>query len=102
MNKSLTDGQNHICDRDKTPAAIKDMEHYCEAHPGGPAAVRRPRLILRGDNYIVLLGESIATGIVGIGRTVPAALRAFDLQYLKTIHPPSDGRKERLLPSRDI
>ena len=83
-------GQNHPCDKDRTLDAIKEMERYCEMHSGGPAAVRRPALSLRGENYVVFLGSSVSDGIVGFGSTVSAALRAFDFQYLKTIRPPQD------------
>jgi hypothetical protein len=44
--------------------------------------VRRPRLFVRGDLWVALLGPSVEEGIVGIGPTVTAALRAFDAQYL--------------------
>jgi hypothetical protein len=80
--------QNHPCDKDRTLDAIKEMERYCETHSNGPAAVRRPAL--RGDNYVVLLGTSVGNGIVGFGSTVSAALRAFDMQYLRTTRPPLD------------
>ena len=68
-------------------AAMEQMELYCEAHPGSPAAVRRPRLFVRGDLWIALLGPSVEEGIVGIGATVAAALRAFDSQYLAGLRP---------------
>jgi len=42
-------------------------------------------LIFRGDLWIALLGPSVEEGIVGIGPTVAAALRAFDAQYLISI-----------------
>jgi hypothetical protein len=70
-------------------AAIEQMELYCEAHPGSPSAVRRPRLFVRGDLWIALLGPTVDEGIVGIGPTVTAALRAFDVQYLAGLRPPS-------------
>ena len=63
-------------------AAMSQMELYCEAHPGSPSAVRRPRLFVRGELWIALLGPTVEEGIVGIGATVTAALRAFDAQYL--------------------
>ena len=66
-------------------AAMSQMELYCEAHPGSPSAVRRPRLFVRGELWIALLGPSVEEGIVGIGATVTAALRAFDAQYLAGI-----------------
>src|SRR6266487_593182 len=71
-------------------AAMEQMELYCEAHPGSPAAVRRPRLFVRGELWIALLGPSVEEGIVGIGPTVTAALRAFDSQYLAGLRPPAE------------
>jgi hypothetical protein len=70
-------------------AAMEQMELYCEAHPGSPSAVRRPRLFVRGELWIALLGPSVEEGIVGIGPTVTAALRAFDGQYLAGLRPPA-------------
>jgi hypothetical protein len=68
-------------------AAMSQMELYCEAHPGSPSAVRRPRLFVRGELWIALLGPRVEEGIVGIGATVTAALRAFDAQYLAGLRP---------------
>jgi hypothetical protein len=70
-------------------AATEQMELYCQAHPGSPVAVRRPRLFIRGELWIALLGRSVEEGIVGIGPTVTAALRAFDAQYLAGLRPPA-------------
>ena len=67
---------------DHALAAMEQMELYCQAHPGSPSAVRRPQLFVRGDLWVALLGPSVEEGIVGIGSTVTAALRAFDAQYL--------------------
>lgn len=64
------------------------MELYYAAHPGSPAAVRRPRLIKRGGLWVAVLGASVRDGIVGLGPNVEAALRAFDQQYLSTLRPP--------------
>jgi len=64
------------------------MELCCVAHPGSPSAVRRPRLLFRSELWIALLGPSIEEGIVGIGPTIAAALRAFDVQYLAGLRPP--------------
>src|SRR6185437_757644 len=78
--------------------AIEQMELYCEAHPRSPSAVRQPRLFVRGELWIALLGPSVEEGIVGIGSTVTAALRAFDAQYLAGLRPPpamSDRRITR-------
>jgi hypothetical protein len=63
-------------------AAMKQMELYCIAHPGSPSAVHHPQLFIRGELWVALLGPSLEEGIVGIGSTVAAALRAFDVQYL--------------------
>ena len=68
-------------------AATEHMELYCKAHPGSPSSVRRPRLFVRGDLWVALLGPSVEEGIVGIGATVTAALRAFDSQYLAGLRP---------------
>ena len=67
---------------DYAVASVEQMEHYCAEHPGSPSAMRRPQLFFRGDLWIALLGPNVAEGIVGIGSTVRAALRAFDAQYL--------------------
>jgi hypothetical protein len=71
-------------------AAMEQMEIYCQAHPGSPSAVRRPRLFVRGELWIALLGPSVEEGIVGIGPTITAALRAFDTQYLAGLRPPTE------------
>jgi hypothetical protein len=73
---------------DHAAAAMEQMELYCRAYPGSPSAVRRPRLSFRSDLWIALLGPSMEEGIVGIGPTVAAALRAFDEQYLAGLRPP--------------
>ena len=83
-------------------AAMEQMELYCQAHPGSPSAVRRPKLFIRGELWIALLGPSVEEGIVGIGSTVTAALRAFDAQYLTGLRPPakmSDRRTTRSVSS---
>src|SRR5437773_6971218 len=74
-------------------AAMEQLELYCEAHPGSPVAVRHPRLFVRGELWIALLGPSVEEGIVGIGPTVTAALRAFDAQYLAGLRPPNERNR---------
>ena len=64
------------------------MERYCADHPRSPSAVRRPQLSQRGRTFVALLGRNLQNGIAGIGNTVEAALRAFDLQYLRALQPP--------------
>jgi hypothetical protein len=80
---------------DYTLAAMEQRELYCQAHPGSPAAVRRPRLFIRGELWITLLGPSVEEGIVGIGSTVTAALPAFDTQYLAGLRPPAEAISDR-------
>jgi hypothetical protein len=75
---------------DYAAAAMQHMELYCAAHPGSPSAVRRPQLFIRGELWMALLGPSVEEGIVGIGPTVTAALRAFDAQYLAGLRPPAE------------
>jgi len=71
------------------------MKVYCASHPGSPSAVRRPQLFFRSDLWIALLGPTLEEGIVGIGPTVAAALRAFDAQYLGRLRPPNETIKCR-------
>jgi hypothetical protein len=85
---------------DSTTAAMKRMELYCAAHPGSPSAARRPRLFLRSHLWIALLGPSVEEGIVGIGPTVEAALRAFDAQYLAGLRPPARALRSGIYNSR--
>ena len=73
---------------DPSEAALEQMKLYCGANPASPSAVRRPQLFFRGDLWIALLGPSVEEGIVGIGPTVAAALRAFDVQYVAGLGPP--------------
>jgi len=80
---------------DYASAAVEQMEFYCASHPGSPSAVRRPRLFFRSELWIALLGPSVEEGIVGIGPTVAAALRAFDTQYLACLRPPREAIKSR-------
>jgi hypothetical protein len=72
---------------DQTLMAMQEMERYCEAHPNGPVSLRHPRLFLRGRTFVALLGPSIEAGVVGFGDTVQAALRAFDVQYSRSLTP---------------
>jgi hypothetical protein len=69
-------------------AAQAELQRYCEEHPRSPSAVRRPRLLLRGRSWVALLGYTPEEGIAGIGGSVAAALRAFDVQYLNSLRPP--------------
>jgi hypothetical protein len=72
---------------DYAATAMEQMELYCTAHLGSPSAMRRPRLFFRSELWIALLGPSVEEGIVGIGPTVAAALRAFDARYLAGLRP---------------
>jgi len=75
---------------DQTLMAIQEMERYCSAHPNSPASIRHPRLSICGRTFVALLGPSIEEGIAGFGDTVQAALRAFDVQYSRSLTPPAD------------
>jgi hypothetical protein len=81
---------------DHAATAAEQMDLYCASHPESPSAVRRPKLFVRGDLWIALLGPSLEDGIVGIGSTVTEALRAFDAQYSIGLGPSN----ERVIPSR--
>ena len=78
-------GARHAMDYAAT--AMEQMELYCTAHAGSPSSLRRPQLFFRSELWIALLGPSMEEGIVGIGPTVAAALRAFDSQYLAGLRP---------------
>lgn len=41
--------------------------------------------MVRGRSVIALLGSTLEDGIAGIGSTVAAALRAFDVQYSNSL-----------------
>jgi hypothetical protein len=93
INRSRRIG--HFLDN-PTVAAMQRMELYCAAHPGSPSAARRPQLLYREQLWIALLGPTVEEGIVGIGQTVEAALRAFDAQYLAGLRPPSGGPRRNI------
>jgi hypothetical protein len=73
------DGQQHVADQ--TLAAMQEMERYCAAHPGSPAAVRCPGLSTRGRTFVALLGPTIEECIAGFGDSV----QAFDAQYSRSL-----------------
>jgi|SRR5215470_9052953 len=75
---------------DYAASALEQMKEYCSVRPGSPSAVRRPQLFFRGELWIALLGPNLKEGIVGIGPTVAAALRAFDTQYVAGRRPPNE------------
>jgi len=79
MNKDGQTPHQHPS-ADYAATAMEQMDIYCTAHPDSPSAIRRPKLFVRSDLWIALLGPSIEEGIVGIGPNVAAALRAFDAQ----------------------
>src|SRR5215831_2225172 len=85
---------------DSATAAVEQMKHYYATHPGSPSAVRSPQLFFRGDLWIALLRPNMEEGIVGIGPTVAAALRAFDAQYLIALRPPNERATNSMKPHR--
>ena len=50
---------------------------------------------MRGDLWVALLGPTVEKGIVGIGPSVEAALRAFDAQYFSLLRPATEATKIR-------
>jgi hypothetical protein len=89
-------GGQHVADQ--TLAAMQEMERYCAAHPGSPAAVRRPGLSIRGRTFVALLGPTIEEGIAGFGDSVQAALRAFDTQYSRSRFADTRGEGQSVAP----
>jgi hypothetical protein len=87
MKKNTGDVSRGRRSMDYAAAAMEQTELYRKAHPGSPAAVRRPQLFFRGELWIAVLGPSVEEGIVGIGPTVAAALRAFDSQLPAGLRP---------------
>jgi len=85
---------------DSAAAAIEQMKHYCTTNPSSPSAVRRPQLFFRSDLWIAVLGPSVEEGIVGIGPTVAAALRAFDAQYMIRSCQPNEEISFPIKPQR--
>jgi hypothetical protein len=79
--------------------AMEQMELYCTAHKGSPSAIRRPHLFFRSELWIALLGPSMEEGIVGIGPTVAAALRAFDAQCFSGLRPAPKTFGQRGVPT---
>jgi hypothetical protein len=98
MQKKISTALNAYHRGDPTLVAREEIQSYCLAHPRSPSAVRRPQLSSRGDLWIALLGPSVEKGIVGIGPSVEAALRAFDAQYLDFLGPATDATKIRDSP----
>ena len=84
----MVQGRNGLRKADKTALIIHEMDRYFSNHPSSPSAVRRPGLYVQGVTFVALLGPNVEEGIVGLGRTVEAAFRAFDFQYLKALVPP--------------
>ena len=66
---------------DPARTALEGMESYCAPHPESPSGLRHPSLSVRSGLWIALLGHDVGEGIVGLGNSVEAALRAFDVQY---------------------
>jgi len=85
MRKNSKASSNRRYGSDETPGAMEQIEIYCAAHPGSPAATHHPQLFFRDPLWIAVLGPRMEKGIVGIGPTIEAALRAFDSRYAKVI-----------------
>ena len=76
------------CEDTREAEAYAELKHYCQRHPHSPTATRRPRIMVRGNTFIALLGSTLEDGIAGLGDTVEAALRAFDDRYSETLKRP--------------
>jgi hypothetical protein len=85
---------------DLANVATDEAKAYYAEHPGSPAAVRRPRLFIRGNLWIALLGPNTDEGVIGIGHTVEDALHAFDNQYLAGLRLPGQSSKTSRATSR--
>lgn len=85
--KAAANGRGGLHEPSKTALTVREMDSYFMRHPGSPAAVRRPHLYVAGATFVALLGPNIQEGIVGLGMTIEAAFRAFDLEYLKGPRP---------------
>jgi hypothetical protein len=95
MRRKINTALNTHRHNGPTLAAMQEMYLYCKAHPRSPAAMRRPELSIRGDLWIAVLGPNVEKGIVGIGPSVAAALRAFDAQYFQFLGSATDATKIR-------
>ena len=89
LASSLTSGQMKPAARkglnnDLDKVVLRVYEEYCRQHPGSPAAVRHPRILVDRGRYVALLGRTVKRGILGFGSSVTAALRAFDDLYLRS------------------
>ncbi len=79
---------NEVKPIERAAQVMEQIERYYALHPRSPSAVRRPRMSLRGELWVALLGPSLEAGIAGFGATIEAALRAFDVQYQMALQPP--------------
>lgn len=77
----MRNGRKHSHKVTKTTSMTREMDRYFKEHPGSASALRRPRIYAKGATFVALLGSDFQTGIAGLGRTVGAALRAFDSRY---------------------
>ena len=90
LPSSFTSGQmkpaaRKALNNDLDEAVLRVYEEYCTQYPGGPAAVRRPRILVDRGRYVALLGRTVKRGILGFGSSVTSALRAFDDLYLRSL-----------------
>jgi hypothetical protein len=65
---------------DQASEAMEQMELYCVAHPRSPSAQRRPRLFVRGQLWIPLLGRRVEEGGTQrfVARVVTSALHSLN------------------------
>ena len=70
--------------QDRLPGIRRQLRRYFVLHPGSPAAVRRPHIVIDHGRYVALLGKSVGRGIFGFGTSVFSALRSFDELYSRS------------------
>lgn len=82
----------------KITGALERAALSYAAQPGSPSAVRSPMLTHRCGVWVALLGRNVREGIAGMGPSVEAALRAFDVQYHSALRLPAMRWPPQILP----
>lgn len=54
-----------------------------------PSVLFKPRISQDGDQWMALLGDNLAEGVAGFGKTPDEAMRAFDQAFYKQITDPT-------------
>ena len=68
--------------------AILQQEIFAVSHEmQRPSVIYRPAIFADGDHWCVLLGEDLAVGVSGFGKTPAEAMAAFDTAFWKANTP---------------